>query len=182
MKAVRLLHFSVVGYDRLGRKLGIGTRVAAKMLRERAQAASAGANAPNREGRAAQPASAQRTAATPQAVGTHARKTARNVGQGVAVGGRAFGQALRGNFLHAVRALWHQITGVFFGIFALFFAQNLWRVRAAWSGGPEHRHFVLYLAALLLFGYFSVAAFVTARRPSSHTASGGAKTTKEPNR
>ncbi len=90
----------------------------------------------------------------------------RAVTRNVARGTQGFGRAFWKPFAHASRALWHEITGVFFAIFALFFAQNLWRTRTAWRTGPEHRHFAVYLIFLLVFAYFSVTAFVTSRRSS----------------
>jgi hypothetical protein len=151
--------FSVVEYVRLGRKLGIGTRVAAKILRDRAQnRSSSPRNEPPRK-------PVQRSAP----VGARAAKpvnprAVRNVTRGVAQGSRGFGRAFWKPFANAVRALWHEITGVFFAIFALFFAQNAWRLRGAWSSGPEQEHFAIYMALTLVFVYFSITAFVSSRR------------------
>ncbi len=158
--------FSDVGYVNLGRKLGIGTRIAAKMLRERTQggpAVAAGASS----GTAGKPV--PQRAPAPQvktAQQTDARTTTRNVTRGLAQGSKGFGRGFWQPFARAIRALWHEVTGVFFGIFALFFAQNMWRVRGAWKSGAEHRHFEVYLIFLLVFGYFSVAAFASSRRSS----------------
>lgn len=82
----------------------------------------------------------------------------------VSSGGRGFGRGFWKPFIRAVRALWHEVTGLFFAIFALFFAQGMWRVRDAWKNGPEHRHFAVYLAFTILFAYFSVSSFVSSRR------------------
>jgi len=154
-----------VEYTKLGRKLGIGTRVAAKILRESAKNVSANV--------AKAPVS---TAATSPVRADQPRpstaRPARNPPRGevirnVAAGGRGFGRGFWKSFATAFKALWHQITGVFFAIFAVFFAQNAWRLRAVWQSGPNHRYFVIYFIVALLFIYFSITAFVRASRSSS---------------
>jgi hypothetical protein len=81
-----------------------------------------------------------------------------------AQGGRGFGRAFWKPFSAAGRALWHEVTGLFFALFALFFAQGLWHLRNDWRFGPEHRHFVIDLAMTVVFLYFSISAFVRSRR------------------
>jgi hypothetical protein len=132
--------FSVVEYVKLGRKLGRGTRIAARVLHGQAQGAVVAARA---------------KAPAIQAQGRTLTRA-----------GRGFGQGFWKPFAKAVRALWHEVTGLFFGLFALFFGQGLWRVRYAWASGPEHRHFEVYLVVTLLFGYFSLSSFVRSRRHS----------------
>lgn len=155
--------FSVVEYVKLGRRLGIGTRVAAKILRDRKQNAGSAAAT---ETPAAKPAAPRKEQATVHTDLQSARQqadtrvTSRNVGRGVAQGGKRFWRP----FARITRALWHEVTGVFFAIFSLFFFQSAWRVREAWQSGVEHRHFVIYVAIAVLFLYFSVTAFVTAHR------------------
>ena len=162
-EAARCYTFSVVEYVKLGRKLGIGTRVAAKILRERARNAQSGpAKAPLVDARPpAGPTQSQPGRAAKQ---TNPRATARNVTRGVVRGSRGFGRAFWNPFAHATRALWHEVTGVFFAIFALFFGQSMWRVRGDWQSGPQHHRFAAYLIFTLVFAYFSVAAFVRSRR------------------
>lgn len=141
--------FSVVEYVSLGRKLGRGTRLAAEALRGQAQDAVIAARS-----------KAPEIAAKGRVVAEQRRVVTRSVSSGT----RGFSRGFWKPFTHAVRALWHEITGLFFGIFALFFAQGLWRVRYAWQSGPEHRHFVVYLIVMILFAYFSVTSFVSSRR------------------
>jgi hypothetical protein len=62
--------------------------------------------------------------------------------------------------------LWLEITGVFFGLFALFFFETAWRLRAGMHGGAEHTHFWLFLVMGVLFAYFCASSFVRARRRS----------------
>jgi hypothetical protein len=161
---MRLLHFSVVEYVNLGRKLGIGTRVAAKILRSRTQSASVSGTAATSAKVKAQPDLGQ---AEKRTIRIDPRTATRNATRGVVRGSRGFGQGFWKPFMRAVRALWHEVTGVFFAIFALFFAQSLWRVRADWYAGPQHHRFAAYLVFMLVFAYFSIAAFVSSRR-SNH--------------
>lgn len=156
--------FSVVEYVKLGRRLGIGTRIAARMLRERTRDGNA-ANRANGPSRPAEPLRDQVKrvqAVKPKDVGTRTR----NVTRGVMQGTRGFGRGFFHSVSHLSRALWHEVTGVFFGIFALFFAQNVWRVRGAWRAGAEHDHFFIYLVLTVLFAYFSITAFARSRRSS----------------
>ncbi len=64
--------------------------------------------------------------------------------------------------------LWLEVTGVFFGIFALSTAIAIWRLRAEWRPALAHpaAHVSLLGAATIfvLFAYFSISSFVRARR------------------
>jgi hypothetical protein len=66
----------------------------------------------------------------------------------------------------ASRALWHELTGSFFALFALSFAAATWKTRHnAMSAIADDRHrFYAFCVLALLFGYFSVSSFVRARR------------------
>ncbi len=68
--------------------------------------------------------------------------------------------------MRASRALWHELTGSFFALFALSFTLAMWKTRqTAVSTVPGDRyHFYAYCALALLFGYFSVSSFLRARR------------------
>jgi hypothetical protein len=154
---------------RLGRRLGIGTRLAAKVLRNQAQKASSNGSAS-----AAMPAAERRqqaarppAAAQPRSTGTRSARQAVPSGNFIlnaARGGRDFGRAFWKPFSAAGRALWHEVTGLFFALFALFFGQALWRFRGAWRSGPQHGYFIGCLVMTVLFAYFSVSAFVRSRR------------------
>ncbi|MHB8390034.1 MAG: hypothetical protein ACYDBH_10680 [Acidobacteriaceae bacterium] len=150
---------------RLGRRLGIGTRLAAKVLREQAaKATSTDGVRPSIPAEERRPE--ERRIPTPGAPSPAARRTPvpSSVVRQAARGGRGFGRAFWGPFARAGRALWHEVTGVFFALFAVFFLQELWRLRDAWRSGPEHRHFEIDLVMAILFLYFSVSAFVHSRR------------------
>jgi hypothetical protein len=127
---------------RVGRKLGIGVRVASGLLRDRASQA---AHSMQQEG----PAYAARSAQT---------------GRAVAAGARQFGKSVWGPFAHAGGVLWLEITGLFFLLFGIFFAQGVWRLRHAWHSGPSHTRLITYAVVALIFFYFAFSSFYRARR------------------
>jgi hypothetical protein len=65
-------------------------------------------------------------------------------------------------------ALWLEVTGVFFGIFAVFAAGGAWRMRWALHetsvNHDPHVRFVASLVMAVVFGYFCVSSFVKANR------------------
>lgn len=134
--------------NRVGRTLGIGTRVAARLLRNRASVA-----AQNSAARAEQnaPIYAER-------------------GRKLAEGSRRFGRSIWMPFAHASRMLWLEVTGLFFGLFALFFTVNLWRFHEDWMAGPNHKRFLLYALCAIVFCYFTVSSFARARRGAKQGA------------
>ena len=127
---------------RVGRKLGVGARVASVMLRDRtahtAQAAKRDA-----------PAYAAR---------------AKTTAAGVKRGGKRFGQSVWGPFVHAGGVLWLEISGCFFAIFSLFFIQGVYRLRADWHTGPNHEKLIIYAVVGIVFLYFSVSSFYRAHK------------------
>ena len=138
---------------KVGRTLGIGVRVASNMLRERVERAAAAHPPPAQAGNG-------RPAAAAPAIPIANRVA------GVKRGAKAFGQAFLGPFTHAGSVLWLEITGLFFALFALFFAQSVYRLHAAWRQGPEHTHLLLYCALTVAFAWFSVSSFLRAYRKS----------------
>jgi hypothetical protein len=141
---------------KVGRVLGIGVRVASKMVRERVAEASAAGPPP---AAAPRPPAAPR----PQSAG---RPSTVNRTAVAKRGAKAFGQALLGPFTHAGGILWLEITGLFFALFALFFVQSVYRVRGSWRQGPEHIHLLLYVLLAAGFGWFSFSSFARAHRKS----------------
>jgi hypothetical protein len=123
--------------DRLGRKLGVGVRVAGGMLRDRA---------------------AQTAHSMQEQAPVYAER-----GRVVKREGKKFGQSIWGPFAHASGVLWLEVTGLFFGLFGLFFAQNAYKLRQSWQTGPNHPRFLLYVAITALFAYFTVSSFLSAR-------------------
>jgi len=138
---------------KVGRTLGIGVRVASNMLRERVERAAAAHPPPAQAGNG-------RPAAAAPAIPITNRVA--NVKRGA----KAFGQAFLGPFTHAGSVLLLEITGLFFALFAVFFAQSVYRLHAAWSRGPEHTHLLLYCALAVAFAWFSVSSFLRAYRKS----------------
>jgi hypothetical protein len=151
--------------NRFGRKLGIGVRVASRMVKERAaQAGSNPASAP--QAAPARPPEPRPSAPpSPRPIKNYA-EPARRVGHGT----RRFGQAFFGPLKHISGTLWLEITGLFFALFAVFFGQNAWRTRASVLHGPEHAHFLLYAVVTLVFLYFCVSSFVKASRRGKRMA------------
>lgn len=148
---------------KVGRTLGIGVRVASNMVRERVERATAAQSGPveTGNGRPAAPA-------TPRPGIKIDSKVA-----GAKRGAKAFGRAFLGPFTHAGGILWLEITGLFFALFALFFVQSVYRVRSAWSQGPEHAHLLLYVALAVGFAWFSFSSFLRAYRKSKRGPGNG---------
>ena len=156
---------------KVGRALGIGVRVASNMVRQRvAQAgetpspAAATRVAPVTVGVPPAPEPTRTTSRSqprvrPPAPKTNRLHTARR-------GAQAFTRALLGPFTHAGSILWLEITGLFFGLFTLFFLQSIYRVHSAWKQGPEHAHLLLYCALAVIFAWFSGSSFLRAMRKS----------------
>lgn len=170
---------------RLGRVLGFGARQAAKTLVTAVDAATAakpsGKSAnidQSTRPRAATAKGASVASPSAAAAGATARKTARaaagtvvqarEVKRGLERGSRRFGEAVWGPFVRLSGVLWLEVSGVFFGIFALLALGYVWKLRSAWhagaAGAADHRSMMGALAMLALFGYFCVSSFVRARR------------------
>jgi len=135
--------------NRFGRKLGVGVRVASGMIRDRASQA---AHSMQQEAAGAQPQAA-----------VYAQRGAER-GRAVAAGARNFGKSVWGPFAHAGGVLWLEVTGLFFALFGLFFAQNAYKLRHAWSSGPDHSRFLIYVVVTLVFFYFAFSSFYRARK------------------
>jgi hypothetical protein len=175
---------------RFGRALGFGTRQAVKTVTAAVEAATAenpsgkgagtSANtapaAPRPQERPAaditQTASQTATQTTLHATAhkaahqaAHTVIKARGAREGLRRGSRSFGGTAWKTIKRLGGVLWLEVSGVFFGIFALFFAGGAWRLRGEWhSTTAAHRQLVVALAMLAFFGYFCVSNFVYARR------------------
>ncbi len=62
--------------------------------------------------------------------------------------------------------LWLEVTGVFFLLPVIVFTPNLWRMRASWAQGPDHKMFLITAGVVLVFLYLGVSSFWRARRRS----------------
>jgi hypothetical protein len=134
----------------IGRTLGIGLRVAGRIAGQRAAArAQAATNAPPRQPFAD-------TSAQNRATGQAAGKATRSVARGV------------GGFLRPFRRvggiLWLEVMGVFFFLPVVVFAPTLWRARASYLSGPDHRTFLVTAIVMVVFLYLSTTSFWRARR------------------
>ena len=167
---------------KVGRALGIGVRVASKMVQQRVSAASAPEatqNSPEIMLPVAAPAQAQTqpvSQSTPR-TSPNARPKEQIVRNGNRLvtakrGAKAFGQAFLGPFTHAGSILWLEITGLFFLLFTVFFVQSVYRTRASWHSGPDHLHLYLYVVLALGFAWFSFSSFLRAHRKSKRGPAG----------
>jgi hypothetical protein len=179
---------------RFGRALGFGARQAVKTLVTAVDAATAEGSPDQSAGRVANSAPAAKaatgaakpmaspavipSAAAMGATDSAARKAAhtaakavvqaRETKRGLRRGSRRFGEAVWRPFVRLSGVLWLEVSGVFFGIFALLALGYLWKLRGAWHAGAanaaDHRSWMGAAIMLVLFGYFCVSSFVRARR------------------
>jgi hypothetical protein len=161
--------------ERFGRTLGIGVRVASNILRDRAgRIAQGNGQQPPRTPVSSSDSNSHssvnpRTVFATRDLTQTAQRTAAETGKAtraVSRGSKNFAQAVWGPFRHVGGVLWLEISGVFFALFALFFAQNVYRTRAAWWGGAEHVHFLLYIGVTAVFVWFSLSSFMRAHQKS----------------
>jgi hypothetical protein len=114
--------------------------------------------------RKAVPAAAKTAAKT----GTQTPNQSRPMKQRLGHGSKRFGEAVWRPFVRLSGVLWLEVTGVFFGLFALIALSYLWKLRAAWhthAADNASRHALIGAAIMfLLFGYFCVSSFLRARR------------------
>jgi hypothetical protein len=167
---------------RLGRALGFGARHAVKTLTTAVDAATAENPSKSRAasvgGSSAAPDRASRSGAgatSNPTVTKAARTTAQTIAKGqktkrgLQQGTKRFGEAVWGPFVRLSGVLGLEVSGVFFGIFALFGLGSAWRLRGAWHPGSTNQKQLLgAVAMLVVFGYFCVSSFVRARRRERH--------------
>lgn len=131
----------------VGRALGIGLRVAGRIAGERL----AGGAETTAQGSTAVPAGQ-----TSQTAGRAAGQKTKSVARGV------------GGFLRPFRRLgailWLEVTGAFFFIFVLVSASFLWKNRASYAHGPDHRNFLASAAMMVVFLYLGLSSFWRARK------------------
>jgi hypothetical protein len=148
---------------RLGRVLGIGTRLAAKTLVQAVDAATA--PNPSAQPNQSKAENAGRAAATRV---TRTASRARVTGTGLKEGSKRFGEAVWGPLAKASGALWLELTGVFFGIFAVSAAGNAWKMRWALhetaANHDAHSRLLISVGIMVVFGYFCASSFVKANR------------------
>jgi hypothetical protein len=156
----------------IGRTLGIGLRVAARVAGQRASASAPAGGVASPTASAAsvsgltQPAAVD-TAAQARANGQVAGQVGQVAGRVVAGAGGSVARGVAG-FLRPFRRvggiLWLEVMGVFFLVFVVAFAPTLWRTRASYASGPDHRTFLVSAAVTAVFLYLGVSSFWRARR------------------
>jgi hypothetical protein len=167
---------------RFGRVLGIGARLAGKTLVQAVDAATAPNPTPPSARTAAPPPSSPRPEPPTEGVvipptrrpavsaaSARATEQVRTTSQGVARGSRKFGDAVWGPVARASGVLWLEVTGVFFGLIALFGLQGMWSHRFAFSATAshaDHQHLLIETALAVVFGYFCASSFIRASRRS----------------
>ena len=60
--------------------------------------------------------------------------------------------------------MWLEVTGVFFLLPVVVFIPTLWRTRASWMHGPDHRTFVASAIVVVIFSYLGATSFWRARK------------------
>jgi len=130
--------------ESIGRVLGIGLRVAGRVAGQHIANTSASSAAPQTE---------------PHNIGARAQAaghTTRTVGRGIS------------GFLKPFRTvggkIWLEVVGAFFFLPVLAFSPVLWRTRASWQQGPDHRTFLSAAVIIVIFLYLGVSSFWRAGR------------------
>jgi hypothetical protein len=146
---------------RFGRALGTGARQAAKSLLSAADAVAAPS-----------PTASRQTARPPETAGPAAARPTPPVcpipePTVVKAQARSLGRSVWGPFARFSSVLWLEVTGVFFGIFALIAGEQIWKWHAAIRlspSDPDARRLYVYVIIFVLFGYFAVSSFIRANR------------------
>jgi hypothetical protein len=157
---------------KFGRALGVGARAAAKTLVMAVDAATApNPSVKGGQADAGPPVSAERAQVPGVRMPEQVARTGAQVkqtGRGLKQGGKQFNKAVGGRLMRLSGALWLELTGVFFGIFAASAVAGSWRMRAALRETPEnhdaHVRLLISLTMAVVFGYFCVSSFVKANR------------------
>jgi hypothetical protein len=127
--------------ESIGRVLGIGLRVASRVAGQRIMSEA------QRPSTSANPGVAARARTTGPAT--------RNVRHGIS------------GFLKPFRSvggkIFLEVTGAFFLLPVVVFTPVLWRTRASWQQGPDHRTFLSAAVIIVVFLYLGVSSFWRAR-------------------
>jgi hypothetical protein len=146
--------------ESIGRTLGIGLRVAGRVAGQRlAGAQQAATHQAVASDPVAAPAPVQAPPHPPAQTDQAARKSAVRTGSVV----QGLGGLLR-PFRRVGGILWLEVTGVFFLLPVVVFVPTMWRTRASWAHGSDHRTFVVSAIVVVVFFYLGVTSFLRARR------------------
>jgi hypothetical protein len=139
--------------ESIGRVLGVGVRVAGRLAGQAIMG----------EGQQADSISAgNRPVASPANAADRGRIAGQTT-RGVARGLSGFFKPFRS----VGGKIWLEVTGVFFLLPVLVFSPVLWRTRASWQQGPDHRTFVASAVLVVVFLYLGVSSFWRAGRRRS---------------
>jgi len=151
--------------NEFGKRLGIGVRVAGRIAQQRAQQSNQAQSNQTRPASTESPQTGPRGVVLPPS--TNFTASAGKVAAQTGKVGRAAGQGI-GGFLRPFRRvggiLWLEVTGFFFGLFAIYFASDLWRTRLSYASGPQHQRFLIAAGMTAVFAYLSISAFWRAQR------------------
>ncbi len=164
---------------RIGRTLGIGVRVFARVATGRVAEPH---RAEQRVGTVAQPAATRAQAPqaaagsdAPNRIGVAGKATARTAVQASQSLGQA-GQNVThgvGGFLRPFRRvggiLWLEVTGVFFLLPVVVFAPALWREIAAYHHTSDHKTLYLIAGIMAVFLYLGVSSFWRAHKRAANS-------------
>jgi hypothetical protein len=138
--------------NEIGKKLGIGVRVAGRIAQQRAQERAQTQVQQRAQGSAPAPDYTEKV----REIGQTSNRVARAAGRGVGGFLRPFGRV--GGIL------WLEVTGFFFGLFGLYFATDMWRTRLSYLAGPQHSRFLIAAGLTVVFAYLGISAFWRAQR------------------
>jgi hypothetical protein len=143
-------HHIGVRPESIGRVFGIGVRLAGRLAGQAIMGEGQQKNATTQQ---TQTGNSQADAATR---GRVAGQTARGVTRGL------------GGFFKPFRSvggkIWLEVTGVFFLLPVLVFSPVMWKTRASWQQGPDHRTFIAAAVIIVIFLYLGVSSFWRAAR------------------
>ena len=158
---------------RFGRVLGSGARSAAKTLVQAIDAAKAdnpsrpaavSAAAPEQTVRTIVSTTRASESAPAKLVSGRAAQLGKS-GRGLRIGASRFRDLAIKPFVRLSGVVVLEVVGVFFGVFALYGLNTMWRVHTSWhSGSANHRQFVGGAVMLAVFGYFCLTSFMRAWR------------------
>ena len=159
---------------RLGRVFGKATRLAARTALEAVDAATAPDPRGNAGTEARRPAVDNVPRVPEQPVVERPLRAERGPGLKMIPGSRAataaatqaFGRSTLSPLKQASQALWFEVTGSFFALFAFSFGVAAWHFRGlvGSADGADHWRFGSVCGLAILFAWFSGSSFLRARR------------------
>jgi hypothetical protein len=137
----------------VGRFLGVGLRVAGRMAGQRLAANAPSSSTPITVAGAGGPATTS----------TSVHQAARNAGDVAGRVGKGMGGFIK-PFRRVGGIVFLEVTGAFFFLFVILFANWAWKLRANYAHGAERSRFLVYAVLTVVFLYLSLSSFWRARR------------------